>query len=590
MRSNRNNVRFDGIFEDIYLLGDGYRRFFKKLFHYIFGAISLVVMRIVIIPYSLLCYIKKIISDLALTLFYEGKKFFSEVKRALPTINAKFKEKPSQGVFIFFRYVGRTFKVHEKFTRAVLSTVIPIICVICFVSLVISVQAVTFALNVSIDGESVGVVENENAYKQALTLAEKRLSQLGEDVEIGTTEYTFALTLAGKIDSTEAVCNNIISAVCENTVNACGVYSDGEFICAVKSEDTYNRVANEILKAYASENGYISADCTVEFNEDIQIVNGLYPDNDKIWSAKQLKNYFDGWKEEKIEHTVSAGESVDDILEKYNITRSELLALNADLNTSYIPEGSVLLIKQGKRNVSIKTTVTYTSVETSAFETVIQYDNNFYVGTSMTIVEGKPGVDVVSYTDTYVDGVLVDTASEVVRYNANAPVNELIKIGTLGIPVGDNDMPVSPRLLRDQGGTFIWPAPDNCFWLSQAYNPAKGHYGIDIVSSANGSCKGRPIVSVADGVVVLATYHWSWGYYVRVDHGDGVVTGYAHALKDSFRVNVGDYVKAGQQLSSIGTTGNSTGYHLHFEVWLDGKRVNPLPYVYSQYTGIAVAK
>lgn len=590
MKNGKKSYFFDDAAESISMLGEGYIRYFKKFFQFVFGVVRLIVLRVVIVPYSLLIYAKKLILSPVSTLYYEGKKFFAEVKRAVPTISRNFREKPSLGISSFFRYVGRAFKVHEKFTRAVLSTVIPIIAVAGIVSFAISMQSVTFALSVTVNGQYVGTVEDENAYKQAQTQAEQRFLQLGEQLEIALPEYTVALTLKGNIDGTETVCNNIISAVCENTVSACGIYADGEFICAVKSEDTFNRVSAEILSAYAEEYGYTSEDCTVTFNENITTVIGLYPQNEKIWTAEQLKDYLNGWSAEKIEHTVAEGEDINSILEKYNITQDELLSLNKDLNTSYIPEGSTLLVSQGERNVSIKVTVTYTAVETSDYNTVIQYDNNFYVGTSMTIVEGKQGIDVVSYTDTYVDGVLVDSASELVRYNANAPVNELVKIGTLGVPVGDDDSPVSPRLLRDQGGTFIWPAPDNCFWLSQAYNPSKGHYGIDIVSSDNGSCKGRPIVSVADGVVVLATYHWSWGYYVRVDHGDGVVTGYAHALKDSFKVNVGDYVRAGQQLSSIGTTGNSTGYHLHFEVWLDGTRVNPLPYVYSQYTGVSVGR
>lgn len=590
MKNGKKSYFFDDAAESISMLGEGYIRYFKKFFQFVFGVVRLIVLRVVIVPYSLLIYAKKLILSPVSTLYYEGKKFFAEVKRAVPTISRNFREKPSLGISSFFRYVGRAFKVHEKFTRAVLSTVIPIIAVAGIVSFALSMQSVTFALSVTVNGQYVGTVEDENAYKQAQTQAEQRFLQLGEQLEIALPEYTVALTLKGNIDGTETVCNNIISAVCENTVSACGIYADGEFICAVKSEDTFNRVSAEILSAYAEEYGYTSEYCTVTFNENITTVIGLYPQNEKIWTAEQLKDYLNGWSAEKIEHTVAEGEDINSILEKYNITQDELLSLNKDLNTSYIPEGSTLLVSQGERNVSIKVTVTYTAVETSDYNTVIQYDNNFYVGTSMTIVEGKQGIDVVSYTDTYVDGVLVDSASELVRYNANAPVNELVKIGTLGVPVGDDDSPVSPRLLRDQGGTFIWPAPDNCFWLSQAYNPSKGHYGIDIVSSDNGSCKGRPIVSVADGVVVLATYHWSWGYYVRVDHGDGVVTGYAHALKDSFKVNVGDYVRAGQQLSSIGTTGNSTGYHLHFEVWLDGTRVNPLPYVYSQYTGVSVGR
>ena len=588
MKNSKNDIIYDGIFEDIYLLGDGYRRFFKKIFSFLYSIFKIVFLRIIAVPKAVIRHIGNLLKDLGLTLYHEGNKFAEEVRRAFPTISEKFKEKPVHGIAVFIRYVGRAFKNHEKFTKAVLSTTVPIVAAVFFISLATSLQAVTFALNVTVNGENVGIVENENSYKEAQEKAKKRFSQLGEELEIALPEYTVALTLTGNIDDTETVCNNIIAALFENTVSACGIYADDEFICAVKSEDTYNRVANEVLNAYATEYGYISEDCTVEFDKDIKVVPGIYPENDKIWSAEQLKAYFNGMSDERIEYTVTEDDSLSTILEKFSITEDELKSLNRDLNTSNIPTGSVLLIKQGSRNIGIKSTVTYTAVETSDYDTVLQYDNNFYVGTSMTIIEGKPGMDVVSYTDTYIDGVLVDSAREIVRFNANAPVNELVKIGTLGVPVGNDDSPVSPRLLKDQGGTFIWPAPDNCFWLSQPYNPSNGHYGIDIVSSGNGSCKGRPIVSVADGVVVMATYHWSWGYYIRVDHGSGVVTGYAHALKGSFKVNVGDYVRAGQQLSSIGTTGNSTGYHLHFEVWLDGNRVNPLPYVYSQYTGIAI--
>ena len=311
MRNDKKDMIFDSITESVYLLGDGYRRFFAKIFQFVFGVIRLVVLRIVTIPYSLFFYIKKVIVYLALTLYHEGKKFFAEVKRAIPTISAKFKEKPSQGISMFFRYVGRTFKVHEKFTRAVLSTVIPIFAVICLTSLSISLQAVTFALNVTVNGKSVGTVENEIAYKQAQTQAEKRFLQLGEQIEITLPEYTFALALKGNIDDTETVCNNIIAAVCENTVSACGIYVDGEFICAVKSEDTYNRIEKEILSAYADEFGYTSADCIVEFNENISAVTGIYPDNDKIWSAQQLKDYLNGWSDKQIEHIVAEDEDID---------------------------------------------------------------------------------------------------------------------------------------------------------------------------------------------------------------------------------------------------------------------------------------
>ena len=193
----------------------------------------------------------------------------------------------------------------------------------------------------------------------------------------------------------------------------------------------------------------------------------------------------------------------------------------------------------------------------------------------------------------------VSSKKEIVRLNVKNAVNGLVRIGTNSKNISTSGSTsvtagtvyrtvatygfssvissASPRLYKSQGGSFIWPAPDNCYRLSRGFSSS--HKGIDIISSNGGSCAGSPIVAVADGVVVTVTKHWSWGNYVQVDHGDGVVTGYAHALDGSFKVNVGDYVRAGQQLSSIGTTGNSTGYHLHFEVWIDGERVDPMPYL-----------
>ena len=165
---------------------------------------------------------------------------------------------------------------------------------------------------------------------------------------------------------------------------------------------------------------------------------------------------------------------------------------------------------------------------------------------------------------------------EISRFTVKEAVAKRVAIGT--------KIPSVLKYTKSFGGVFLWPAPQNCFRLSSGYGYRSGrlHAGIDIISSDGGSCRGRPIVAAAAGYVVTAQYHYSWGNYVKIDHGNGIMTLYAHALDNSFKVSVGDYVVAGQQLSSIGTTGNSTGYHLHFEVWINGTRVDPLPYVYSE--------
>lgn len=578
----------NSFYEMIYQLGSGYKKAFCAVisaFFIILKKTSNAVKHLFLTVFS---FFGRMSVRYKNALFFEGKKFSAEVKRAVPVLKSDFKESPFKAFGRFIKYVFRAFVVHEKFNRAVLSTVIPVFAVIMLVSFYSASGSVTYALRVYVNDESVGIVKDETTYREAEKQAIKRFASVGSGADNIEPRYEVAVTTVNNLDDKETVCNNIISAVSEKTVDACGIYMDGEFLFTVGSEDTYQRVRERVFAEYASLNGFVSPDCKIDFASEITTETGVYPDNDKMISDEQLYEYFSGEKVSTVEHTVAADESLEDILEKYDLTEEELLSNNADLQPDNIPEGSVLLIRRGVRNVSIKVTKTYMKPETIPFDTVKQYDNNIYVGTVMTVVAGSNGQDIVSYTDTYIDGVKTGTSKEILRYNASSPVNELIKIGTMGIPVDNNGVAVSPRLTRDQGGTFVWPAPDNCFWLSQGYNPYNAHYGIDIVSSDDGSCRGRRIVAVADGVVTLATYHWSWGYYIRVDHGNGVVTGYAHALKGSFRVNVGDYVRAGQHLSSIGTTGNSTGYHLHFEVWIDGARVNPLPYVYSEYTGVAV--
>ncbi len=582
-----NNLLSD-IYGDIYSLGSGYKkafctvgRFFAKCFISMWKAIC----RFFI---TIFTFFKNIISRYIKAVWREFKKFISEVKRAVPVLKSDFRENPIKAFAHFLRYVFRAFVVHKRFNRAVISTVIPIFAVILLYSFSVAFGSLTFALDVHVNGESVGIVKDENAYKEAEKQAKQRFASVGSEMQALIPEYKVTIITANKLNDSETVCNNIISAVSESTVNACGIYVNGEFVCAVGSEDTFIRVRDRVFAEYAENFGFTAEDCKMQFADKVTTVPGVYPYNEKILSAQELYEYMSGDEFENIEHTVVRNENINDILKKYSISEKELLENNQNLDTDNIPEGSVLLIKKGKKNMSIKVTRTYMQIENIPFETISQYDNNLFVGTTMTVVAGMNGQDIVSYTDTYIDGIKTDSSREILRYNASSPVNQLIKIGTMGIPVDGNGAAVSPRLTRDQGGSFVWPAPDNCFWLSQGYNPYNSHYGIDIVSSDDGSCRGRRIVSVADGVVVMATYHWSWGYYIRVDPGSGVVTGYAHALKDSFRVKVGDFVRAGQHLSSIGTTGRSTGYHLHFEVWLDGVRVNPLPYVYSQHTGVAI--
>jgi murein DD-endopeptidase MepM/ murein hydrolase activator NlpD len=117
-------------------------------------------------------------------------------------------------------------------------------------------------------------------------------------------------------------------------------------------------------------------------------------------------------------------------------------------------------------------------------------------------------------------------------------------------------------------------------WLSSRYgkrnDPFTGkqdfHQGLDFAGK-----KGSEVVAVGDGVVSWAGKRSGYGYLVEVTHGNGYITRYGHNQKNL--VEVGDTVKKGQQIALMGSTGRSTGPHVHFEVLRDGKTVNPARYL-----------
>ena len=131
------------------------------------------------------------------------------------------------------------------------------------------------------------------------------------------------------------------------------------------------------------------------------------------------------------------------------------------------------------------------------------------------------------------------------------------------------------------GGKMLWPCPSSTRITSTFGGRASpggigstNHKGIDI-----GASSGSAIVAALDGTVVYTGYNVARGNYVMIDHGGGIISLYQHGLNGSIRVGSGQSVSKGQVIMSVGSTGYSTGPHLHFEVWENGTPVNPISYV-----------
>jgi murein DD-endopeptidase MepM/ murein hydrolase activator NlpD len=121
-------------------------------------------------------------------------------------------------------------------------------------------------------------------------------------------------------------------------------------------------------------------------------------------------------------------------------------------------------------------------------------------------------------------------------------------------------------------------APYNASSFGRRIDPFNGqwamHEGIDFIAEY-----GSPIVAAAGGVVIFAGFHPQYGYMIDVDHGNDLVTRYAHTSK--IVVREGDLVQRGRKIGEVGTTGRSTGPHLHFEVRFRGAAQNPLKFLTS---------
>ncbi|MBI1961218.1 MAG: M23 family metallopeptidase [Candidatus Sungbacteria bacterium] len=176
-------------------------------------------------------------------------------------------------------------------------------------------------------------------------------------------------------------------------------------------------------------------------------------------------------------------------------------------------------------------------------------------------------------------------AEDILEVNKLADASELVIGKKITVPDGFPPAPARPVATPSSGladlgsifkpapaaaGTFNWPTTARR--ITQYFRGWR-HTGIDI-----GNKTGQPIYAADDGVVTTSGWNsGGYGYYVIIDHGNGIQTLYGHNSKNG--VSAGDRVGKGDVIAAIGSTGRSTGPHVHFEVRVNGNRVNPLDYL-----------
>ncbi|MBQ2236493.1 MAG: peptidoglycan DD-metalloendopeptidase family protein [Clostridia bacterium] len=229
-------------------------------------------------------------------------------------------------------------------------------------------------------------------------------------------------------------------------------------------------------------------------------------------------------------------------------------------NTSNVNDAVAVL-----NGLKVKTTSVVTKEVTVPYSTVTKKTSMQYVGYSSVITAGVKGLNRRVENIVTLNGVTTSNSivsNEVLR----KPVNEVVLIGTKSKALSAADK----ATIANAG--FLFPLPSGSYVVTSYYGDGRNHQGVDL-----GANKGTSIFAVKGGTVVSSGSNGAYGYCVIIDHGNGVKTLYAHASK--LLVSKGERVSAGQVVALVGTTGRSSGNHLHFEVIINGRNVNPAPYI-----------
>lgn len=563
---------FDKIYNNIYFIGlmagKQFKRFFKgfvRILRMPFKALSTVF-------FAAFLVLDRFFLKTFRTVGREAGMLLSDARRVFSRIRALYKEDRKEARKLLRHYVKKAFSRHGIVFSFAFNVAAPAFALVALCFTISYWGRVTLALEINYNGSVIGYTATESIYLAAEEQAKERLvtasnTKSTEESLIKPAQYRLKVVEKTDLSDAPAICDRLIENSDSNITNACGIYIDGEFLCAVKNETDATSIFDKILSDYENSD----PNAVTGFVEDITYEQGLYPDNENtVWDAAKLSEKLNSKKSEAVYYGVQTGDTLSGIAQKFSISTARLMELNPDAGET-IHVGQRLLVSSEVNYVRVQVTRTETHIETLAYTSTSVNNPNLYKGTKRVTTKGVNGQQLVTELVTYVDGIRT-SSKEVSRVTTQEPVNEVVQVGAKNYSSYS-----SGGSAISYGGRFVWPAI-GATSISSGYGGARRHGGVDIVRPG-GRSTGLTIVAAASGTVTTATYHSSWGYYIVINHGNGLSTLYAHMLRGSFKVGVGQRVSAGQPIGNIGSSGNVTGPHLHFEVLVNGNRTNPRAYL-----------
>ncbi|RPF51109.1 peptidoglycan DD-metalloendopeptidase family protein [Aquisalibacillus elongatus] len=282
-------------------------------------------------------------------------------------------------------------------------------------------------------------------------------------------------------------------------------------------------------------------------------------DPKELLSAEQLQKMLERGTKGKEVHTIKENEVLGQVASEYDLSFDELLELNPDLNEdSIVQVGQEVFVEAEKPIIDVTYTKETEEEESIGFETEYKDTDSLYKGQTEVEQQGKKGTKRIKYEITTKNNEVINKV-KVDEEVVEDPRNKVVLRGT--------------KVIDSRGsGQFANPTVGGILTSTMGYRWGRMHKGIDISGVSD------PTIKAADnGTVSFAGNDGAFGKKVVINHNNGYKTLYAHL--SSISVSSGQTVKRGQKIGVMGSSGSSTGTHLHFEVLKNGSNVNPLNFV-----------
>ncbi|MDT8862805.1 M23 family metallopeptidase [Alkalihalobacillus sp. MEB130] len=458
--------------------------------------------------------------------------------------------------------------------------IIALFCLFVFVTFSSTIQAdeesVHTIYHVYVDDQHVGVVIDDEPVYEYIEQVEKEYEEtyptlsfaIGESVRV-IPEMVFSKAIEDEDVITELENEMVVQA------EAVALLVNDKPVVYLSNLEEAEKALQLLITQYIDEEQY--EQFQAEDGDDPQVMVGekiitdvvlteevteeeMLAAPDEILSVKDaVKKINQGVLEEQA-YTVQQGDVLGTIAQDHNLSTSQLLELNSELDSdSIIREGDELTVTAYEPLVEVVSTHITMVEEEIPFETEVIEDSSMFKGDQKVTQEGKNGKQLLEYEITEQNGQIIKrkVLSEEIT---EEPVKKVITKGTKVIPSRGS-------------GTLGWPAVGGYISSYQGNRWGRFHRGIDIARPSNYN-----ILAADNGTVTFAGSQGGYGNLVRINHNNGMETLYAHLA--SIDVKVGQTVTKGQKIGVMGQTGNSTGIHLHFEVYQNGQLKNPMDFLH----------